>query len=127
MTKTLHNSDDSGTRENVKDLTTLGNADSFQLICKAFSKEEGWMKSTKALEIPGVGCLVQVSTQQGDNVAEALTFVPGVMIEGDKVKGRRLVKMQTREPPRVQRIIETDPPIDVTGLDGDEDTMKDIF
>jgi hypothetical protein len=33
--------------------------------------------------IPGVGCVVQVTTQQGDNVSEALTFVPGVRIGGD--------------------------------------------
>ena len=52
------------------------------------------MKSTKGMEIEGVGCVVQVTTQQGDNVAEALTFVPGVKIElidGDKTNGRRLV------------------------------------
>ena len=39
------------------------------------------MKSTKALEISEIGCVIQVTTQQGNNVAEALTFVPGVMIE----------------------------------------------
>ena len=52
------------------------------------------MKSTKAMEIDGVGCVVQVTTQQGDNVAEAITFVPGVRIEcidGDKANGRKLV------------------------------------
>jgi hypothetical protein len=52
------------------------------------------MKSTKAMQIDGVGCVVQVTTQQGDNVAEAITFVPGVKIElidGDKANGRKLV------------------------------------
>jgi hypothetical protein len=33
------------------------------------------------MEIVGVGCVVQVTTQQGDNVSEAVTFVPGVKIE----------------------------------------------
>jgi hypothetical protein len=36
-----------------------------------------------------------VTTQQGDNVAEAITFVPGVKIEdidGDKANGRKLVQ-----------------------------------
>jgi hypothetical protein len=39
------------------------------------------MKSTKAMEIPGSGCVVQVTTQQRNldgsySVAEALTYVP---------------------------------------------------
>jgi len=95
MEKTLINSDNNGTTKNVKDLEFYGNKDSFQLICKAASKNEGWMKSTKAMEIEGVGCVVQVTTQQGDQIAEALTFVPNVTIEiidGDVAKGRRLVK-----------------------------------
>lgn len=95
-TKTLHNSSVSGARTNVSDLVVYGNGDLFQLICKASSKNEGWMKSTKAMEIAGVGCVVQVTTQQGTNIAEALTFVPGVKveeIEGDKKNGRRLVPM----------------------------------
>ena len=80
--KTLINTDKSGAKKNVSDLVTFGNGDLFQLISKAHSVEEGWMKSTKAMQIDGVGCLVQVTTQQGDNVAEALTFVPGVKIVG---------------------------------------------
>lgn len=89
--KTLHNSDVSGARKNVKDINIVGNGDSFQLLCKASSKEEGWMKSSKAMEIPGVGCIVQVSTQQGDNVAEALCFVPNVRIVEDTNNGRKLI------------------------------------
>lgn len=94
--KTLHNSTVSGARDNVADLNVFGNGDTFKLICKASSAAEGWMKSTKAMEIPRVGCVVQVTTQQGDNIAEALTFVPGVKIveiNGDKTNGRKLVAM----------------------------------
>jgi len=94
MTKTLHNSTVSGAKVNVKDINVFGNGDTFKLICKASSKAEGWMKSTKAMEIDGVGCVVQVTTQQGDSVAEAITFVPGVKLEligGDKKNGRQLV------------------------------------
>lgn len=95
--KTLENSDVSGARVNVPDIKVVGNGDSFRLLCKASSKNEGWMKSTKALEIPGVGAVVQVTTQQRNAdgsyaVAEALTFVPGVRILGDINEGRRLVK-----------------------------------
>ena len=92
--KTLHNSTISGARQNVGDLTVYGDGDTFKLICKASSQSEGWMKSTKAMQIDGVGCVVQVTTQQGNNIAEALTFVPGVRIElidGDKANGRKLV------------------------------------
>lgn len=95
--KTLHNSDISGARKNVKDISIVGNGDSFSLLCKASSVGEGWMKSTKAMEIPGVGCVVQVTTQQENPdgsyaVAEALSFVPGVTIVEDENDGRKLVK-----------------------------------
>ena len=96
--KTLHNSTISGAHKNVSDLNIVGNGDMFQLLCKASSEVEGWMKSTKAMEVSG-GCLVQVTTQQRnpDNsytVAEALTYVPGVMIQKDQnfPDGRKLVK-----------------------------------
>ena len=92
--KTLHNSTVNGARKNVSDLKVYGNVDTFKLICKASSENEGWMKSTKAMQIDHVGCVVQVTTQQGDNVSEALTFVPRVkiiFIDGDKANGRKLV------------------------------------
>ena len=88
--KTLHNSDISGATKNVSDLKVFGNGDMFKLLCKASSKSEGWMKSTKAMEIPGVGCVVQVTTQQGNNIAEALTYVPDVHIVEDENNGRKL-------------------------------------
>lgn len=83
-----------GATANISDLKVFGNGDTFQLICKASSAEQGWMKSTKAMQIDGAGCVVQVTTQQGENVAEAITFVPNVKIElidGDKDNGRKLV------------------------------------
>jgi hypothetical protein len=90
--KTLHNSDVSGAHKNVSDLKVFGDGDLFRLISKASSKAEGWMKSTKAMEIPGVGCIIQVTTQQGGNIAEALTFVPGVKIVGD-AEDRKVVSI----------------------------------
>jgi hypothetical protein len=71
----------------ISDIEVVGNGDLFQLICKASSKEQGWMKSTKAMYVEGVGCVVQCSTQQGDNVAESLTFVPGVKVAQDSLTG----------------------------------------
>ena len=92
--KTLHNTDINGAHKNVRDIKTFGNGDTFQLISKASSEAEGWMKSTKAMEIAGVGCVVQVTTQQRNPdgsyaVAEAVTFVPGVSVRclGDTENG----------------------------------------
>lgn len=93
--KTLHNSDVSGARVNVKDIQVVGNGDLFQLLAKASSQSEGWMKSTKAMETTS-GCLVQVTTQQRNpdgsySVAEALALVPDVTIVPDVNGGRKLV------------------------------------
>lgn len=97
--KTLHNTTASKAKENVKDIVFWGNGDTFRLISKASSKKENWMKSTKAMQIDGIGCVVQATTQQGNNVAEALTFVPSVMIEETKndkgeVTSRKLVAIK---------------------------------
>lgn len=93
--KSLGNTDANGATKNVKDIVFFGNGDTFKLISKASSVNEGWMKSTKAMQIHGVGCVIQVTTQQGDNVSEALTFVPGVKIwekvEDDVVVSREIV------------------------------------
>lgn len=94
--KTLHNSDISGAKKNVPDIVVYGNGDMFKLLSKASSQREGWMKSTKAMEIPHVGCLVQVTTQQRNPdgsyaVAEALQFVPGVVLL-ENAAGRCLIK-----------------------------------
>lgn len=60
---------------------SIGSMATWKVVQKAWNKREGWMKSTKALEIPGAGCLVQVTTQQKDKLAEALCFVPDVKLE----------------------------------------------
>lgn len=99
MEKTLDNTTASQAKDNVKDIVFWGNGDTFKLISKASSKAEGWMKSSKAMEIIGVGCVIQVTTQQGTNIAEAVTFVPGVRIQeyleegSDKVTSRAIVKI----------------------------------
>jgi len=92
VTKTVNVSNIADAETKISDIEVIGNGDSFQLLCKASSKSQGWMKSAKAYEVPGMGCLVQVTTQQGDNVAEALVFVNDVTIEDDINNGRKLVK-----------------------------------
>jgi len=74
-------------KKNIDDLKVFGNGDMFQLLSKASSQKQGWMKSTKGFDT-GVGVVIQVTTQQRNPdgsyaVAEALTFVPGTTIVGD--------------------------------------------
>lgn len=99
--KTLDNTNIKEAKANTNDIKVFGNGDMFKLLCKASSESQGWMKSTKAMEVKGVGCVVQVTTQQrqpsgGYAIDEAVTFVPGVRIvenkdENDIVIGRELV------------------------------------
>jgi len=100
VAKSLGNTDANGAKKNVKDIKFWGNGDTFKLISKASSAAEGWMKSTKAMEIPFVGCVIQVTTQQGDNVSEAVTFVPGVKIvekiENEIVVERKIISIHDR-------------------------------
>jgi len=88
--KTLDATSTADSKEKVSDVKVVGNPDMLQLLCKASSKSEGWMKSLKAIQVHG-GCIVQASTQQGNQVAEAITFVPGVKIAEDINGGNRLV------------------------------------
>lgn len=86
----------------IEDLTTWGDPDTWKLICKASSDEEGWMKSTKAMSIDGVGVVIQVTTQQDEQVAEALSFVPFATIvdvygDNGQLTGRRIAMMDTQE------------------------------
>lgn len=89
--KTLNNTDTNGAKKQVSDLQVWGEGDTFKLISKASSVEEGWMKSTKAMQIGNLGCVVQVTTQQYDKIAEALTFVPGAKIEETKDKDNNVI------------------------------------
>jgi hypothetical protein len=94
--KTLDNVDIEDVKKKVKDVVVFGNGDAMQLLFKASSKEEGWMKSTKAMEIHGVGCVVQSTTQQRNvdgsySLAEAMVFVPRVRITNDEKNGGKML------------------------------------
>ena len=75
------------------DIEAVGNGHIFQLLCETSSKEQGWTRSVAAAEIPGVGCLVRMTTQLGGNLSEALAFVPGVSIGLDVNHGKQLIKV----------------------------------
>ena len=68
----------------INDLVISGDPDTWVLICKASSKSQGWMKSTKAMEVLGAGVVIQVTNENKTGVAEALTFIPGVKIDQNK-------------------------------------------
>lgn len=75
------NIDTENARQTTSDIQVTGNPDVWQLVCKASSKQQGWMKSTKRMKVTG-GYVIQVSTEHrvDDKVttsAEALVFVPG--------------------------------------------------
>lgn len=95
--KSLNNTSVEDLKKTSKDVEVFGDGNLFQLLSKASSKSQGWMKSTKAMEIDSVGCVVQVTTEFRDangnvtNVAEAVTFVPGVRIEEDYNGHKKLV------------------------------------
>lgn len=84
-------------KANISDIKVYGDGDTFGLLCKASSQEQGWMKSTKVMNLPE-GALVQVSTQQRNPdgtyaVAEALQYVPGVNMDRNS-EPRRMVPIQ---------------------------------
>lgn len=83
-----------GAKANIPDIKVYGDGDTFALLCKASSQDQGWMKSTKVCNVPN-GAIVQVSTQQRNpdgsySVAEALAYVPGVHL--DKTADPRVLR-----------------------------------
>ena len=100
-TKTLDISEFKAAKANIKDIKVYGDGDTFALLCKASSEAEGWMKSTKVMNLPD-GCLVQVTTQQRNPdgsyaVAEALQYVPGMNLDRS-CEPRRMVPIKHPAP-----------------------------
>lgn len=69
------------------------NQGGFQTLFKDGSERDGWVRTTKAMEIEDVGCIVQLTTQKNDNFSEALSYIPGVRIETSKNGDKKLVKI----------------------------------
>jgi len=111
VSKSLHNTTANGARKNVRDIVFWGNGDTFKLISKASSENEGWMKSTKAMEVvyenngTGADVVIQVTTQQRNPdgsyvVAEAVTTVKDAYIketfdDAGNVTSRKICKYPT--------------------------------
>ena len=83
MNKVLNIKNNEDAKNKISDIEIIGD-DLWQVLCKASSKDQGWMKSTKAMDITN-GCLIQVTTQQVNpdgsySLAEAITFIPDTKI-----------------------------------------------
>lgn len=66
-------------KEKVSDVVVFGNPGAWELVCKASSQEQGWMKSTKRLQVER-GYLYQTETQQRNPdgswaLSQALVYV----------------------------------------------------
>lgn len=72
---------------------TFGDEESFVLLCEASSKKENWIKTTRIMTIVGVGVVLSVTTRQGENISEALQFIPGVKLLEVNPSKRMLVRM----------------------------------
>ena len=121
--KTLNVVDNTDLKTRIEDSEIHGVAE-WVLLCKASSESQGWMKSTKALPIENVGCLVQVTTQQKNpdgsySLAEALTFVPDVEI-GECVGGIGLFEIEDEDD-----VDDVDDVNDVDDVDDVDDANED--
>ena len=69
-------------RDIPDDLQTFGTPN-WVLLYGASSRKGDWVKSTTAMEVPGLGVLVRTGTRIGGTVSEALCFVSGATISED--------------------------------------------
>jgi hypothetical protein len=60
----------------ISDIVVAGDPNAWKVISKASSESQQWMKSTKGM-VTETGVLVQVTTKEKGQIAEALTFIPG--------------------------------------------------
>ena len=83
--KTLNIINNNDLKQKVSDVEIFGE-DIWHLLCKASSKNQNWMKSTKVMNVNG-GCIIQVTTQNKDNISESVVFVPHNMYKDGKIVG----------------------------------------
>jgi hypothetical protein len=87
----------------TSDAVVFGDGDMWKLLCKFSSQSNRVMKSTKALEIKMVGCLVQVTTVENGVPSEAITFVPNTVIVEDKDEKGNVINRRLEASPYAVR------------------------
>ena len=82
MTRDLSNEITAQAAASTPDIKVFGDPGAWELVCKASSQSQGWMKSTKRMQVPG-GHLYQATTEHRNPLtgfvvacAEALVFAP---------------------------------------------------
>ena len=127
--KTLTNTAAKDATDQVSDIEFWGDGDLFKLISKASSQNEGWMKSTKAMDV-GHGVVLQVTTQQRNPdgsyaVAEAVTFVPGVTIL-DLKKEDEVVARFIKPADEAQRLLAAQPAMEAQDSSSIFDNFEEV-
>lgn len=77
----------------------IGDTNFFKLLNRVTNTKAGWTKRIKALEIPGVGCIVHMITEHNTHTtSETSVFIPGVrIVDTGNNGGRRLVKVEDEQ------------------------------
>jgi hypothetical protein len=63
----------------------------FEVISHVATKDKSMSKTTEAMEVEDVGCIIVVTVQKGDQISATSTFVPDVSIEPSP-DGNKLVQ-----------------------------------
>jgi len=76
-------------RSVVSDIKVVGDPDFMSVLSKASSETQGWMKSTKAREVPGLGVLVQFTNRERNpdgsvSLTDSGVWIPGAFIQETK-------------------------------------------
>jgi hypothetical protein len=74
-----------------------GDPERMRLLLKTVNTAENWSRGLWAYEVPGVGVLVEATHQQGQQVAIALQFIPGVRVAADEHGHCHLVRANDAE------------------------------
>jgi len=63
--------------------TIVGDPDKWKLLTKYVSGDKSLIVSTKAMEIAGIGCIVQTYRKEDGQISESTVFVPDSKIVHD--------------------------------------------
>jgi hypothetical protein len=70
---------------------TFGPAGLWKTLFKAWNDREGWFKTTKAMELPGYGVLIQTTNNENGQICDDSEKVPGLKLEPNGDGSYRLV------------------------------------
>lgn len=68
----------------------VGDGNMYQVLVKTYSQREKLIKTTRAFEVGGIGCVVQATIEKGKDISESVVFVANAIIVEDINSGKRL-------------------------------------